>query len=70
MVPFGAQSGGRQIRPPTMIHVDKMRILEENCLKERRVSAGGRITTDKGRMRASTTSTTHAAQRGLRRRDA
>jgi hypothetical protein len=29
---------GRQIRPPTMIHVDKMRILEENCLKERRVS--------------------------------
>jgi len=30
--------GGRQIRPPTMIHVEKMRILEENCLKERRVS--------------------------------
>jgi hypothetical protein len=30
--------GGRQIRPPTMIHVDKMRILEANCLKERRVS--------------------------------
>lgn len=29
---------GRQVRPPTMIHVDKMRILEENCLKERRVS--------------------------------
>jgi hypothetical protein len=29
---------GRQIRPPTMIHVDKMRILEGNCLKERRVS--------------------------------
>jgi hypothetical protein len=29
---------GRQMRPPTMIHVDKMRILEENCLKERRVS--------------------------------
>ena len=29
---------GRQIRPPTMIHVDKMRILEANCLKERRVS--------------------------------
>lgn len=28
----------RQIRPPTMIHVEKMRILEENCLKERRVS--------------------------------
>lgn len=30
--------GGRQMRPPTMIHVDKMRILEKNCLKERRVS--------------------------------
>ena len=29
---------GRQMRPPTMIHVDKMRILEANCLKERRVS--------------------------------
>jgi hypothetical protein len=39
-------SGGRQLRPPTMIHVDKMRILEANCLKEQRVSAGGRITTD------------------------
>ncbi|HYM71329.1 MAG TPA: hypothetical protein VEZ44_17165 [bacterium] len=30
--------GGRQIRPPTMIHVDKMRVLEKNCLKERRVA--------------------------------
>lgn len=30
--------GGRQMRPPTMIHVDKMRILEENCDKERRVA--------------------------------
>jgi hypothetical protein len=29
--------GCRQIRPPTMIHVDKMRILEKNCLKEQRV---------------------------------
>jgi hypothetical protein len=29
---------GRQIRPPTMIHVDKMRILEKNCHKEKRVS--------------------------------
>jgi hypothetical protein len=28
----------RQIRPPTMIHVDKMRILEKNCLKEQRIS--------------------------------
>jgi hypothetical protein len=25
------------MRPPTMIHVDKMRILERNCLKEQRV---------------------------------
>lgn len=30
--------GGRQIRPPTMIHADKMRILEENCTKERRIA--------------------------------
>jgi hypothetical protein len=29
--------GGRQMRPPTMIHVDKMRILEKNCRKEQRV---------------------------------
>ena len=29
---------GRQIRPPTMIHVDKMRILEANCDKEKRVA--------------------------------
>ena len=29
--------GGRQMRTPTMIHVDKMRILEKNCLKEQRV---------------------------------
>ena len=28
---------GRQIRPPTMIHADKMRILEKNCLKEQRI---------------------------------
>lgn len=38
--------GSRQVRLPTMIHVDKMRILEANCLKEQRVSAGGRITAD------------------------
>jgi acyl dehydratase len=38
--------GARQVRLPTMIHVDKMRILEANCLKERRVSAGGRISTE------------------------
>lgn len=30
--------GGRQMRPPTMIHVDKMRLLEENCAKERRMA--------------------------------
>ncbi len=29
---------GRQIRPPTMVHADKMRILEENCDKERRIA--------------------------------
>lgn len=29
--------GGRQLRPPTMIHADKMRILEANTLKERRL---------------------------------
>ena len=34
----GQAPGGRQMRPPTMIHVDKMRILEKNCLKERRVA--------------------------------
>jgi hypothetical protein len=28
----------RQMRPPTMIHVDKMRILEKNCLKEQRIA--------------------------------
>jgi hypothetical protein len=38
----------RQVRPPTMIHVDKMRILEANCLKEQRVTAGGRITAGPG----------------------
>ena len=31
-------SVGRQVRPPTMIHADKMRILEENCDKEKRVA--------------------------------
>lgn len=41
-------TGGRQVRLPTMIHVDKMRILEANCLKEQRVSAGGRISTEPG----------------------
>jgi hypothetical protein len=30
--------GRRQVRPPTMIHVDKMRLLEKNCLKEQRVA--------------------------------
>lgn len=28
---------GRQVRPPTAIHTDKMRILEQNCPKERRI---------------------------------
>lgn len=44
----GGHGGARQLRPPTMIHVDKMRILEANCLKEQRVSAGGRISTEPG----------------------
>jgi hypothetical protein len=29
---------GRQVRPPTMIHVDKMLLLEKNCLKEQRIA--------------------------------
>jgi hypothetical protein len=33
-----AGAAGRQMRPPTLIHVDKMRILEKNCLKEQRVA--------------------------------
>ncbi|MGE0800603.1 MAG: hypothetical protein AB7G13_10930 [Lautropia sp.] len=37
---FHASAGpdGRQIRPPTMVHVDKMRLLEQNCPKEKRMS--------------------------------
>lgn len=33
-----SNAGRRQMRPPTMIHVDKMRILEKNCLRERRIA--------------------------------
>lgn len=29
---------GKQLRPPTMIHVDKMRILEKNCTREQRIA--------------------------------
>jgi hypothetical protein len=29
---------GRQVRPPTMIHTERMRILEVNCTKEKRLS--------------------------------
>ena len=29
---------GRQMRPPTMVHADKMHLLETNCLKERRIA--------------------------------
>ena len=43
---------GRQLRPPTMIHVDKMRILEANCDRERRIGGA------KGQTRACTTSIT------------
>jgi hypothetical protein len=28
----------KQVRPPTMIHSDKMRLLEANCAKERRIA--------------------------------
>jgi len=38
---------GRQIRPPTMIHSDKMRLLEANCVAERRMSG---IRTDDARI--------------------
>ena len=34
----GGNPAGRQVRPPTMIHVDKMRILEANCDKEQRIA--------------------------------
>jgi hypothetical protein len=33
-----ANGAGRQMRPPTMIHSDKMRLQEKNCLKEQRMS--------------------------------
>jgi acyl dehydratase len=33
-----ANPWGKQIRPPTMIHADKMRILEANVDKERRIA--------------------------------
>src|ERR1700722_14698223 len=29
---------GRQIRPPTMVHVDKMRLIRKNCPKDDRLS--------------------------------
>ncbi|GAA2001281.1 FAS1-like dehydratase domain-containing protein [Microbacterium ulmi] len=29
---------GRQLRPPTMVHVDKLRLLEANCDEERRIA--------------------------------
>lgn len=32
---------GRQMRPHTAVHADKMRLLDENCTKEQRI-AGGR----------------------------
>src|SRR5690242_14068793 len=32
-----ASPWGRQVRPPTMVHADKMRLLEENCPGERRI---------------------------------
>jgi hypothetical protein len=29
---------GRQLRPPSLVHVDKLRLLEENCDDERRIA--------------------------------
>ncbi len=29
---------GRQVRPPTLVHNDKMKLLEANCLMERRIA--------------------------------
>ncbi len=37
----------RQVRPPGMIHADKMRLLEANCLEERRMAG---IRTDDARI--------------------
>lgn len=34
-----ANPWGKQVRPPTMIHSDKMRLLEANCAKERRIAS-------------------------------
>ena len=46
----GGSPWGRQVRPPTMIHSDKMRLLEANCAKERRIAGmsgtGPELTTD------------------------
>ncbi|TDE03125.1 MaoC family dehydratase [Jiangella asiatica] len=38
---------GRQVRPPTMIHADKMRLLEANCDEERRIAG---VRTDDARI--------------------
>lgn len=34
----GTAEFGRQVRPPAMIHTDKMRLLEANCDEERRLA--------------------------------
>jgi N-terminal half of MaoC dehydratase len=44
---YSPTGGTRQIRPPTMIHTDKMRLLEANCDLERRLAG---IRTDDARI--------------------
>ncbi len=39
--------GGRQLRLPTSMHTDKMRLLEENCTKERRLHGEQGATTQR-----------------------
>jgi hypothetical protein len=47
----------RQLRPPTMIHADKMRLLEANCDLERRIAG---IRTDDARIHYEYKATQHS----------
>jgi len=47
----------RQIRPPTMVHTDKMRLLEANCTQERRLAG---IRTDDARVHYEYEATHHS----------
>ncbi len=53
----GAGHFGRQIRPPTMVHTDKMRLLEANCDEERRLAG---IRTDDARIHYEYEATQHS----------